>query len=74
MAWICSRPFFVCRQRREKERAVKKPIRFIVAFVVAVVVIAGLNRAVQWFLNSSKDVAMERTQKAAPSNELPKKN
>lgn len=59
----------------------KKPIRFILVFVVAMVAIAGVNRAVQWFLHSSKDVAMERTnknvqqmQKSATVKESPKKD
>jgi hypothetical protein len=39
---------------------VKKPIRFIIVFAVAIVVIAGVNRAVQWFLHGDKDVAVEQ--------------
>ncbi len=41
----------------------KKPIRFIIVFAVAIVVIVGVNRAMQWFLHGAKDVAIERTQK-----------
>jgi hypothetical protein len=47
-------------QQGKREHAVKKPIRFIVAFVVVIVVIAGVNRAVQWFLQGDKDVAVEQ--------------
>jgi flagellar basal body-associated protein FliL len=52
---------------------VNKLIRTVVIFVVVIVVIAGVNRAVQWFLQGGKEAAADKAQIPAPTNPSPTK-
>jgi hypothetical protein len=53
---------------------VNKLIRTVVIFVVVIVVIAGVNRLVQWFIQGGKEAAVDKTQIPAPTNPSSTKN